>query len=479
MKKIACFLFGLFFIGANCLAFTTTSCDPGSLSKHKENVLACYLAESDNIKQPWRLENKEYDAVKKVSVETYTLTSQIWPKPELSKHSLLWEHTLIIYRPDSVKTEQALLYVDGGTRRSLSITDKKHFHFLDFKRIAAETASVVIDLRDVPNQYLTFDDEVSRTEDSIVAYSWNRYLDQPEQNAYWPVHLPMTKAVIKAMDAAQEILAQNNQLKISHFVVAGASKRGWATWLATLSDQRINALVPIVIDILNTKKNILHIHDSYNNWPAAFHDYVEQNIPDRINTPEFDSLMRIEDPLAYLDSAKGDFYKKRLELPKYIISASGDDFFVPDSLNLYLGKLPGETQVRVAPNQSHYINMQLVENDLLAYYRTIVNHSPRPSLNWTSNSAGELETVVTSEKPGSVLLWEAVNLSARDFRLSELIFYSAKVLPGSCDTNNHCTYPVNSATPAKGWKASFVEVSFQQAQGDPLVLTTSTYITGH
>jgi PhoPQ-activated pathogenicity-related protein len=480
MHKTASLLFGLFILLTLSPAFAAENCEPEQLALHPEEVLACYLKEPENVKQPWRLENKDYDSERKVSIETYTLTSQMWPKPEKSQASLLWEHTLIIYRPDQVKTEQALLYVDGGTRHGQESANKKHFHFIDFKRIAAETQSVVIDLRDIPNQFLTFEDGIPRTEDGLVAYSWNQYLDQPAKHFYWPVHLPMTKAIIKAMDASQQILAENHQLKISHFVVAGASKRGWATWLAALSDERINAMVPIVIDILNTKKNIVHIYESYNNnWPIAFHDYVEQKIPERLNTPAFASLMQIEDPLAYLDCSHCAAYKKRLALPKYIISASGDDFFVPDSLNLYLNHLPGETQVRVAPNQRHYIDQQLVENDLLSYYRTIVYQESRPHLSWSSNALGELERVSTSAKPSSVLLWEAENPNKRDFRLAESISYSAKALKGQCTANNHCTYVVTSKIPAKGWKASFVEVRFQRAHGDPLILTTSTYITGH
>src|SRR5206468_1486360 len=120
-------------------------------------------------------------------------------------------------------------------------------HQLDFTRIAAESHSVVIDLQDVPNQFLTFDDNVPRKEDSIVAYTWNRYMDDPEHGAYWPLHLPMTKAVIKAMDAAQQIMLQKNNIHLDHFVVAGLSKRGLSTWLSALIDNRINAIVPIVI----------------------------------------------------------------------------------------------------------------------------------------------------------------------------------------------------------------------------------------
>lgn len=476
MKKTAHKFFVIFLFALTSLAAAKDGCDPQTLATHKQKVLACYLAEPEVLPQPWVLYSEDYDPNKQVSIQTYTLSSQTWPKPDLSQHGLLWQHTLVIYRPDVVKTDQALLYVEGGNRYA-ALSDPQHFHFVDFARIASETQSVVIDLKDVPNQALTFDDGHARREDGIIAYTWNRYLDHPDQGYYWPAHLPMTKAVIKAMDATQQILEQRN-IKISRFVVAGASKRGWATWLTALSDARVNAIVPIVIDILNTKENILHIYSSYNNtWPVAFHDYVEQKIPDRLKTPEFDSLMGIEDPLSYLNCEHCEFYRTRLSIPKYIISASGDDFFVPDSLNLYLARLPGENRVRVLPNQSHFVDLKIVESALLAYYRTIIQHAKRPDLRWRTTSDGDLKEIITDQRPFSVKLWEAVNPKARDFRLASKITYTAKVLTGKC-VNNHCIYPLSIPAPLQGWKADFVEVSFYQGLGEPLVLTTPTYIKG-
>ncbi len=476
MNKTASVVLCLFLIVMSSLVFARPNCSATNLAEHKQEVLACYLAEPEATPQAWHLEKSHYDALHQLSIETYTLSSQTWPKYK-SKGSHLWKHRFTIYRPDLVTTEQALLYVDGGTRYASASSLKAHSYVIDFQRLALETGSIVVDLHDIPNQYLTFDDGKARAEDAIIAYTWSRYLDKPEAN-YWPAHLPMTKAVVKAMDAVQQILAQNNQLKISHFVVAGASKRGWATWLAALSDDRINAIVPIVIDILNTKANIQHIYSSYNNhWPPAFQDYVDEKIPERMGTAEFSSLMLIEDPLAYLTCDACAIYKKRLSMPKYIISASGDDFFVPDSLKLYLDKLPGETAVRVVPNQAHYIDMKVVETALLAYYRTIVNHSPRPYLQEELNKTGGLEKVLTRRRPLSVKLWEAENPEARDFRLAAKIKYSARELKGDCKAEG-CFYPVVIAAPFKGWKASFVEVTFEQPQGEPLILTTATSING-
>ena len=467
----------IFWLIGSILMITSTFCLANDTVPDKsKQALAAYIAEPENIDQPWVLNNKRYDDTRHVTIETYTLHSQHWPKANMSHHGALWQHALIIYQPDTIKTKQALLFVNGGTRNAHPQEPNPPHHLLDLARLAAETHSIVVDLQDIPNQYLSFEDSVLRKEDSIVAYTWNRYMDDPDNGSYWPLQLPMTKAVIKAMDATHQIMLQKNNTQIEHFVVAGLSKRGLATWLAALADERINAIIPIVIDMLNVKDNLNLIYTSYNNsWPPALHSFAEENIPARINTPEFERLMNIVDPLNYLSGDNAEHYAKRLAIPKYIISASGDDFFVPGSLNLYLKQLPGETHVRVVPNQAHYIDMKVVEDSILPFYQMIIHNTERPALNWNVNQNGGIASVTTNQQPVSVKLWEAENAEVRDFRLAADIRFHATELAGTCEEND-CHYPVTINRPQKGWKASFVEVTFEQTDSEPLILSTSTYV---
>ena len=164
-----------------------------------------------------------------------------------------------------------------------------------------------------------------------------------------------------------------------------------------------------------------------------------------------------------------------MNIPKYIISASGDDFFVPDSLNLYLSKLPGENRIRVVPNQGHYMDLNIVEDAMLAYYQAMVEKIHRPSLKWKVNAEGKLGEIITNEKPVSVKLWEAENPDARDFRFRSHINYVAKELTGRC-LNHECQYQISIIPPAKGWKANFAEVTFQHKNMEPMTLTTPVYI---
>ena len=61
----------------------------------------------------------------------------------------------------------------------------------------------------------------------------------------------MTKAIVRAMDAATDFADKNLKIKLHKFMVAGVSKRGWATWTTMAVDKRVFAAVPIVMDLLN------------------------------------------------------------------------------------------------------------------------------------------------------------------------------------------------------------------------------------
>jgi PhoPQ-activated pathogenicity-related protein len=437
-------------------------------------LLSRYLSEQETIDPLWVKHQVSEDVVHSVTITEYTLRSQYWPQGEAS--AALWEHTLIIYHPHQVDSASALLFINGGTRHMHGESDKPLPQHLNFARIAAQARAVVIDLQDVPNQYLMLDNQ-PRKGDALLAYTWKHYLKDPLKNEYWPLYFPMTKAVIKAMDAVQNIFSAEKNLSIEKFILTGLSKRGLATWLAALSDDRVQAIIPIVIDILNTTTNLAHIYTSYNNqWPPAFEDFQFENLMADLNSKAFARLMNLMDPLSYLHS-KNTIYKKRLSVPKYIISASGDDFFVPDSVNLYLQQLPGETCLRVVPNQGHFIDLDIVENALLSYYKMIVQQKARPTLRWQTDKRGVLCQVVTDKAPVAVKLWQAENLLRRDFRFVSGITYHAQALQVSVHQGQFYG-ELRVAVPQQGWTAHFVEVSFACDGGERFILTTPSYVIG-
>ena len=125
------------------------------------------------------------------------LTTAEVDKPE-------WRHWLTIIKPDTVAHPTALLLVAGGDSKRKA-PDKTDAGLLD---IAMTTRSVVAELRMVPNQPLVFanDGGRERSEDEIIAYTWDKFLRTGDER--WPARLPMTKAVVRAMDAVTAFCAQ-------------------------------------------------------------------------------------------------------------------------------------------------------------------------------------------------------------------------------------------------------------------------------
>ncbi|CAF1267546.1 unnamed protein product [Rotaria sordida] len=78
------------------------------------------------------------------------------------------------------------------------------------------------------------------------------------------------------MDAIQQFLGQQNIIVPEEFVIGGASKRGWMTWTtAAVDNKRVIGAVPIVMDLLNFRPNMMSHYRSLSGWSFALSDYYE------------------------------------------------------------------------------------------------------------------------------------------------------------------------------------------------------------
>ncbi len=396
------------------------------------------------------------------------MTSQTWLTPaEVDRTE--WKHWLTVIRPQTVKHPIALLFITGGANDGKP-PEKVNPLLAD---IAVTTESVVAELRMVPNQPLTFTDDTTKTprkEDAVIAYTWDKFLRTGD--AKWPARLPMTKAAVRAMDAVTDFCAKPDQgsQHIDHFVVAGASKRGWTTWTTAAVDPRVVAIAPMVIDALNVQTSFIHHWRAYGFWAPAVKDYEDLNIMRWIDTPQYTALMGIEDPYTYRD---------RYTMPKFMINAAGDQFFLPDSWQFYFNDLPGEKYLRYVPNTDHSLKDSDAGESLGAFYSQIVTDTPRPKFTWSIDKGGTIR-VQTTTTPTSVTLWRATNPDARDFRL-EKIGPAYKSTPLTKQTQGQGQskgqYVVKAEKPPKGWTASFVELRFPSGTKFPNVFTTGVVVT--
>lgn len=469
-------------------------------------VMKCFVQYKDDVYGYKILEQNNNDII---STKTYILDSQKWPITQNQEiPTTTWTHRMIIYTPKNIEHNQALFYVSGGYNRDIDGNPIFYFskEFLDYSKIALENKAVVVVLEDVPNQYLFINSEPKK-EDQILAITYRKVMENPMENAYLAGHLPMVKSIIKAMDASQEILLKED-INIENFIMVGASKRGWAAWLAALEDDRVSAIIPVVIDILGVQKNINHICNSYKlHCPPALRDYHAEGIIKSIKEDNFTQLMQIEDPLSYI---KLPLYAKQASIPKYIINTAGDDFYSPDSSKFYFQDLKGENYIRYLPKAMHYLagnpisdhlnNIKTLNEAVNNYFYFHLNNISLPNVSW--NFSETKIDIESSTKPEKIILWTAQNENERDFRFlnsySKLHLwvktawvyiskylpftieicdncYESKEIENNCADDNICQIEVSLPPINKGWRASFVELHYNIDDRE-FVITTQARI---
>ena len=88
-------------------------------------------------------------------------------------------------------------------------------------------------------------------------------------------------------------------LSIDAFTVAGASKRGWTSWLTAVVDTRVRAIAPMVIDVLNMQAQMEHQRATWGDVSEEIRDYSALDLPARLATERGRELLTIVDPYNY------------------------------------------------------------------------------------------------------------------------------------------------------------------------------------
>ena len=471
------------------LALTCLFSNINSYADNYHQTMADYIRLKEPIDTSLKLVKQSSDPKTHVTKLEYTFSSQVWPKTPADQKA--WQHTVNIYVPQKIQSTTALIWINGGTNQAPLVKQPIEYpnYDLDFIKIADQAQTVIIDLQDIPNQYLTLEQK-QYAEDAFCAFTATKFIKDPVTYKYYSAYLPMVKAVIETLDNTQKInfskFTQTKDFKINDFILSGLSKRGLTTWLAALQDDRIKAIIPIAIDILNTERTITHIFNTYQSWPQALHDYDEQKMLENLHSKNAAYLMQIIDPYQYItchqcSSSLKSQYLKRASVDKYIILSSGDDFFVPDSLKFYFHAIPGKKYLRAIPNSYHYIDNKILDEAILSYVYLInnqknnhnnkINNNLLPTQtvdlrkNVTAKNKYDLK-ISTTKKPLAIKLYAAHNSNKRDFRLASGIKYDQiNLSPEKYNLyknkkNQTYTYTVTIDKPESGWKAYFVELEY-------------------
>ncbi len=372
-----------------------------------------------------------------------------------------WWHYVDIIIPKQTTSSTGIMFIDGGEK-------SEDYFRLDAQSIrnAIKTEAVIVNVSNIPFQPLNFlsSEQDSFEEDDLIAFAWNKFLKQgaKQKDVEWLPRFPMTRAIVRAMDLAQEIILQND-IVVKDFVVSGASKRGWTAWTTAAVDSRVKAVVPMVIDMLNLVPSFENHYRSYGEFSPAVQEYVNYNIQDWLGTEEFKVLMSYIEPFSFID---------KFTMPKYIINAGSDEFFSTDSWRFYYDKLPGEKIIRYVPNKNHSLDGRYLTEDLVSYFYRVINDIEIPSLSWNL-SDNKLIAELDYDGDYDVSVWTAKNDNGRDFRLWEEGELWEETSIGKLANNK---YELNVSSNLKGYKATMIEFTIDPESEFPLIISTGPFV---
>lgn len=363
------------------------------------------------------------------------LVSQTW-------QGIVWEHPLQVYQPRGVKpTATMVLWNQGGRPSPGSIA---------FGMTLAQKANApVAFLYGVPNQPLLD----GKKEDTLIAETFVRYLETKDEN--WPLLFPMVKSVVKAMDALQAFSQEQWKQPVKDFLVTGASKRGWTSWLTGVAEPRVKAIAPLVIDTLHFQRQLPHQLDSFGVYSEQIADYTSRGLVPLPKTAEAKKLWSMVDPYVYRD---------HLKMPKLVINGNNDQYWTVDALNLYWNEMPGDKWITYVPNAGHNLEQKdaagkpdrsRVTDSLGAFARHIIQDIPMPKVSWDFAQKGNkhIVTVQSSAAPQSVRMWVA-DSPTRDFR-------SARWVEQPAELDGKKARGVVEA-PTTGYRAFYADLTFDK-----------------
>jgi len=381
---------------------------------------------------------------------TGRLVSQTWQgRP--------WTHELSMFLPgDMRRTGHGLLWVDGGSQPNLPAEGLREP--TESIRILAAAANATglpaAVVRQVPFQPM-FD---GLREDGLISHTFVEYVRTGDPS--WPLLLPMVKSVAEAMTAVTADAKEQWDISLEEFVVAGASKRGWTTWLTAAVDDRVAGIVPMVIDMLSLSQHLQLQVDSFGGLSEKLHDYTSRGIDRLLTTPRGRELVEIVDPYAYRD---------RLTLPKIIALGTNDPYWPLESLDLYYDGLPGPRWVSYCPNADHSLPAARILGLVAGLGRHVAGIESMPVVDWRFDEAGPDAAVVVrcERRPDQIRLWSAASES-RDFRSAR---WSQTPIDGAGPE-----WRAALSVPASGYRAALVELEFDR-EPVSLALTTGVHVS--
>ena len=413
-------------------------------------AMQAYLHNND---KSYKWELKESYTIGNVKAYSILLTSQQW-------HEFLWTHQLTILVPAENKYDGALMFITGGSnKKGLPNWSGQTDSFVkSLSEVATKNKGIVALLKQAPNQPLYGD----LTEDALISYTLHNFKEDGDYS--WPLLFPMVKSAVKAMDAVQEFSKEKLNHSLNRFIVSGASKRGWTTWLTGANDNRVAAIAPMVIDILNMPVNLEYQVQMWKEYSVQIEDYVKLGIPQTAKSEKGEAITTMVDPYSY---------RKKLTMPKMLFMGTNDEYWTVDAIKHYIDSIPGQNFVHYVPNVGHDLgDKKQAITALSAFFGETLAKTPYPLCTPEITYSKKGITLKVKTTPAilvDAILWSTNSIDT-DFRNDK---WEGKSLGLTKKT------PVVTSSqsfPATGYRAFYLDLKYKDPNGGEYTESTRMYV---
>ncbi len=324
-----------------------------------------------------------------IVLKTLRLKTQQWLGED-------WAHTVLLAYNEALSPsmDTAFILITGDYQYEKDVIQA-------IATLLKESSSLFVILFDVPNQPLLG----GLKEDRLISETFARFFLTNDPGI--PLLVPMVRSVRKVMDWIEQTF------EIKKFVLSGASKRGWTTYLTAASDNRVKGIIPISFDFLNFPEQLRMQREWYGVYSKEIVAYTEKDFPSKITEEIGKELLKLVDPYQYIHA---------LAIPKICVVGTNDAYWHLFSWQNYFPELLGYKQMLYIPNKGHGVELFRPVLAIQAMIDHVSHGTQLPEYEW---SVGDRRIGIdwTTQQDYSLLaayLW-TTHAAGMDFRRSKWV----------------------------------------------------------